>query len=90
LLGREIVAGGAEQPAAAGIEEAWPLLIRRERRQQCVEQAAIDRAHVGVEIAGHMNDRVKRSQCCDPRFGRSDIAGDCCHADLIEPCRGGG
>ena len=69
LLGGEIVGGGAEQPAAAGIKETWLWLIRRQRRQQPVQQAAIEAAHVGVEIAGHMNQRVERRQRCDPGFG---------------------
>jgi hypothetical protein len=34
-----------------------------------------------------MNDRIARRQPCDPMFGRSDVAGDRCHADVIEPYR---
>ena len=69
LLARDLVTGRAVQPAASGINKARSLRLRGKRGQQGVDQAAIDRAHIGVEIAGHVNDRVERREFCNPRFG---------------------
>ena len=69
LLGRDRVTGGAEQPTAAGIDEARLLRLRTQRGQQAIKQAAIDRAHVAVEVAGRMDDGIDLWQSSCPRFG---------------------
>jgi hypothetical protein len=76
LLRRNIVAGRAEQPAAAGIDQARFCRLRGERGQQHVEQASIDRPHLGAEIAGGIDDSVNVRKPPGPWLGRGDIAGD--------------
>src|ERR1700682_1322916 len=84
LLRRDVVAGRAEQPAAAGVDEARLFRLRRERGQQHVEQATIDRAHLRVEIAGRMNDGADVRESAGPSFGHGDIAGDGRRAKFVE------
>jgi hypothetical protein len=53
------------------------------------KQAAIDRAHRAVDIAGGMNDRVEQRKRGGPALGRGDIAGQRRRAKFPELRRGG-
>ena len=64
FLGRDLAVGCAEQPAAAGINEAWLDRLGGQRRQQHVEQAAIE-----PRLAGHMDNRIDARQCFRPSLG---------------------
>ena len=59
LFVRDIVAGGAEQPAAAGINECRLVRLRRKMRQQAVKQATVDVDHVATEVACQMDDCIQ-------------------------------
>ena len=61
-LGRDRVARCAKQPASAGIDKARSLRLRGERGQHRVEQATFDGGHLGVDIAGRVNDGVEGSE----------------------------
>src|SRR5260370_22684502 len=74
LLYRNVVAGCTAQPAATGIDKAWLVRLRGERRQKDVKQATIDDAHIGLEITGRMNNGVYDPHPSRPLPGRSDIA----------------
>src|ERR1700730_2879957 len=84
LLRRDVVAGRAKQPAAAGVDEARLFRLRRERGQARVEQATIPRAHLGVEIAGRMNDGADVRESAGPSFWHGDITGDGRRAKFAE------
>ena len=82
-----LAARGAEQPTAAGVNEAWFVRLGGKRRQQRVEQVAINRAHVGFEIAGGVDDGIDLRQPVGPRLRQDDIASDRCRAPIREPRR---
>ena len=74
LLCCNVIARGAEQPAATGSDEARLVSLRAECREQLIEESPIDRGHVAVEVAGRMDDGIELRQTSGPSLGRCDVA----------------
>jgi hypothetical protein len=58
------------------------------RGQQHVKQAAIDLDHRGAEIAGGIDHCIDMRKRSDPSFGRRDVAGMRCCAEVGKFVRG--